>query len=932
MIQLREYQQEAVNAVYDYLRNREGSPCIVLPTGSGKTATLATICSDAVNLWDGRVLVLAHVKELLEQTAGTLNRVAPELDIGVYSAGLNRRDTDHSVIVAGIQSVYKRACDLGAFDLIIVDEAHTIPPDGEGRYRSFLKDMQVLNPNLRLVGLTATPYRMTTGMICAPDNLLTDICYEVGVRELIVQGFLCPLKSKAGKQKADTSGLHLRGGEFIASEVETLMDDDRLVSSACSEILEHTADRNSVLIFAAGVGHARHIQKLLQQRSGQDVGLVTGDTSVPERAELLARFKRETVNADIFGNTLSPLKYLVNVNVLTTGFDAPNVDCVVLLRPTNSPGLYYQMCLDMDTEVLTQQGWRRCHDVAVGDNVAAFDLQTEQIIYVPAQDKVHRALHPDESMYGVSAPHLDIRLTNLHNMVTKSKSRSTRFWHLQPAQEAANRHHTYIIPIAGSGENHNMDATLSDAEVSFLGWFLTDGYHNRCNNTIAIAQSVVKYADQVRAVLDDCGFGFREYPVHRKGKSAGYEKGLLFVIPYGAPRGVNGGKRGWMHLAEWIDKDVPAIYHSLSVRQFRILLSAMNLANGRNPVRLSWQKKTMDIATGCRRRLADRIQQLAIERGFRCNIQKYLPTPNDWNPHPQHQWIIHVKEQRTATIGGKSEYPNALVPNRCRLVPVAYKQNEWVWCLTTEKGTLVTRRHGKVAIVGNCGRGFRLHPAKSDCLVLDFGGNILRHGPVDALQIKDRTSGSGEAPAKECPDCHTVIHAAYSVCPECGHAFPPPEREKHEDKASTAGILTGQVQDTEYKVYDARFSMHVKRNAEPGTPPTLRVEYELGFRYWQSEWVCFEHTGFARSKAEAWWKARSNESVPDTVEAALAMIDAAGLAETEAVTVRSISGEKYDRIINHILGPKPPRLDGSDERDDGDLPEYQFIDDSDIPF
>jgi DNA repair protein RadD len=573
MIQLRDYQQDAVTAVYDYLRNRDGNPCIVLPTGSGKTPTLATICSDAVNLWDGRVLVLAHVKELLEQTAGTLSRVAPDLDIGVYSAGLNRRDTDHSVIVAGIQSVYKRACDLGVFDLIIVDEAHTIAPDGEGRYRSFLTDMQELNPHLRLIGLTATPYRMTSGMICGPDNLLNDICYEVGVRELIVQGFLCPLKSKVGKQKADTSGLHLRGGEFIASEVETLMDDDRLVSSACSEILEQTADRNSVLLFAAGVGHARHIQQLLQQRSRQEVGLVTGDTPVPERAELLARFKRQTVKGDLFGNNKPPLKYLVNVNVLTTGFDAPNVDCVVLLRPTNSPGLYYQMI----------------------------------------------------------------------------------------------------------------------------------------------------------------------------------------------------------------------------------------------------------------------------------------------------------------------------------------------------------------------GRGFRLHPAKNDCLVLDFGGNILRHGPVDELQIKDRTSGTGDAPAKECPDCHGVIHAAYSVCPECGHVFPPPEREKHEDKASTAGVLSGQVEDIEYKVYDTRYSMHVKRNAEPGTPPTLRVEYELGFRYWQSEWICFEHTGFARSKAEAWWKARSHEPVPDTVEAALSLIEAGGLAETEAVTVRSISGEKFDRIIRYQLGPKPPRLDGSDERDDVSLPEHAWPGDE-IPF
>jgi len=572
MLQLRPYQQESVNAVYDYLRERDGNPCIVIPTAGGKTPVMATICRDAVNLWDGRVLVLAHVKELLEQTAGTLRDMAPDLDIGVYSAGLRRRDTEHRIIVAGIQSVYKRACDLGSFDLILIDESHMLPPDGEGRYRSFLADARILNPNIRLIGLTATPYRMTTGMICGPDNLLNEICYEIGVRELIIQGYLCPLKSKAGKQKADTSGLHIRGGEFIAAEVEDLMDQDALVSSACREILEQTADRNSVLIFAASVHHARHIQQVLQQRTQQEVGLVTGNTPASERAELLARFKGQPVQADIFGHHKPPLKYLVNVNVLTTGFDAPNIDCVVLLRPTNSPGLYYQMV----------------------------------------------------------------------------------------------------------------------------------------------------------------------------------------------------------------------------------------------------------------------------------------------------------------------------------------------------------------------GRSFRLHPSKQDALILDFGGNILRHGPVDDLQIQERFGGSGQAPAKECPQCHSVIYAAYATCPDCGYEFPPPERKKHDFRATTASILSGQVEDTEYEVLSTQYSCHIKRKAGPDDPPTLRVEYKLGLGHWQSEWICLEHSGYARAKAEAWWQARSDEPVPDTVEQALALAEAGALAETKQITVRRISGQKYDRIVAYQFGPKPPLLDGSQERDDGTLPEYSWAGD-DIP-
>jgi len=341
-MQLRDYQQQAVDAVYDYLRNKDGNPCLVLPTGSGKTPVMSTICQDAVAKWNGRVLVLAHVKELLEQTAGTIRRIAPDLSVGVYSAGLNSRDTQEPVIVAGIQSVYSRAEELGHFDLIIVDECHLLPPEGEGMYQTFLTAMREINPHIRLIGLTATPYRMKSGLLWGPDNLLHNICFEIGVKQLIDEKYLCPLKTKGGRSKVDCSNLHIRAGEFISAEVEQLMDNADLVASACREIVMQTQDRHSVLIFAASVAHAEHINETIAKHSGRECGIVTGDTPSGEREIILKRFKGETVEKNLFGDSLPQLKFLVNVNVLTTGFDAPNVDCVVLLRPTASPGLYYQ--------------------------------------------------------------------------------------------------------------------------------------------------------------------------------------------------------------------------------------------------------------------------------------------------------------------------------------------------------------------------------------------------------------------------------------------------------------------------------------------------------------------------------------------------------------------------------------------------------------
>ena len=257
-MELRGYQQIAVNAVYDYLRKSDLNPCVVLPTGAGKSIVIAKIVTDAVTLWQGRCLILAHVKELLEQNAAKIAALCPEIDIGIFSAGLNSRDTKERVIIAGIQSVYDKAAQLGSFDLVLIDEAHLIPPDGDGMYRSFLDDMKKINPNIRLIGMTATPYRLKGGLICRKENLLNEVCCEIGVRELIVAGYLSKLRSKNGKYKADLDNLHIRGGEFVAEDVEKAMDNERLVTAACREIAELCKDRKKVLIFASSIDHCRH--------------------------------------------------------------------------------------------------------------------------------------------------------------------------------------------------------------------------------------------------------------------------------------------------------------------------------------------------------------------------------------------------------------------------------------------------------------------------------------------------------------------------------------------------------------------------------------------------------------------------------------------------------------------------------------------------
>ncbi len=818
-MQLRYYQQDAIDALYKYLGEKPGNPCIVMPTGSGKTPVLTTICNN-VACWDGRVLVLSHVKELLEQSRDTLLRIDGSLDVGVYSAGLRSRDTNNAIVVAGIQSVYQRAGELGRFDMVIIDECvpagtlistpnggvavenihvgsnifnatgvgvveaisarmteeliemelsdgsrikctgnhpiftrngwtrakdlevgssvfrredvrvlresvlpvhqtrcewkncqlhdrktleqatillnlllenngecdapsrckgendcltreemriserarrererkqnakqhadatrgrmeqgiccdnnkaeadryaealqnryceqtkndsdrnrwpitlqthstrcgqeegcvfgsirvvsiahikldgqetvynmqvsghpsyyangilthncHLIPPDGEGRYQAFIKDAKIVNPKVRIVGLTATPFRMTSGLICGPDNILNDICYEIGIKELILHGYLSPLISKSGITKFNTDSLHVRGGEYIQSEIEELMDDNAKTKAIVRELGQITKERKSILIFASSVAHAKHIVEQFQDIHGIEAGIVTGDTPSGERAELLARFKGQAITNGLFGDVKHPLQVMVNMNVLTTGFDATNIDCIVLLRPTLSAGLYVQMV----------------------------------------------------------------------------------------------------------------------------------------------------------------------------------------------------------------------------------------------------------------------------------------------------------------------------------------------------------------------GRGCRLHEGKKDTLVLDYGGNIMRHGPIDMVEVAAKKGGKGGvAPQKECPECRTIVFAGCTTCGYCGYVWPvPTPTDKLWNNPSEQDIISGKVTDVTYAVTDVFYSIHYKKNDKSATP-TMKVQYyhdsNKPYPECETEWICLQHTGFAKDKAKKWWTERTYEPVPATIEQALVVAEAGLLLEPKKITVRTVSGEKFSRIVNY---------------------------------
>ena len=198
MIQLRPYQHAAIEAIYGYFAEHNGNPLIVLPTGTGKGFVIAAFVARAIADWaDTRVLIVTHVRELIAQNYGEMLRLWPEAPAGIYSAGLNKRDLHAQILFAGIQSIHKRAYDIQRCDLALIDEAHLIPRTSNTMYRRFLGDLATINPHLKVIGFTATPYRLDSGMLHEGEGaLFTDIAYEAGVAEMIAQGYLCEVVPK----------------------------------------------------------------------------------------------------------------------------------------------------------------------------------------------------------------------------------------------------------------------------------------------------------------------------------------------------------------------------------------------------------------------------------------------------------------------------------------------------------------------------------------------------------------------------------------------------------------------------------------------------------------------------------------------------------------------------------------------------------------
>lgn len=334
-MEARYYQEDAGRAVFRFFEeNQEGNPVVAMPTGTGKSIVIAWILREIFTNWpDQRVLVLTHVKELIEQNFKVLKCVMPDAPAGIYSAGLNRRELGFPITFGGIASVAKRGAQLGFVDLVFVDECHLVSHREDTSYRKLLDVLKILNPGVRVIGLSATPYRLGHGHI-TDGGVFTHVCYDITQRDeftrLISEGYLAPLVPRRTEETIDVSRVKITGGEFNAQELQAAVDRETITNAAVEEMIKHGQERKHWLIFCAGVDHATHVAERLRER-GIAADTVHSEISDEDRRDRIAAFKE------------GHLRAVTNNNVLTTGFDFPAIDLIGMLRPTTSPGLWVQM-------------------------------------------------------------------------------------------------------------------------------------------------------------------------------------------------------------------------------------------------------------------------------------------------------------------------------------------------------------------------------------------------------------------------------------------------------------------------------------------------------------------------------------------------------------------------------------------------------------
>lgn len=339
MLKPRQYQQWAIDALWDWMRKNPGkNPVIKMPTGVGKSVVIAGAVEWALRSFPvTRVMMITSSQDLIEQNHEKLLMAWPNAPVGVYSAGLNKRESNYSITYAGIGSVVNKEHLFGHIDIVFIDECDLVPLDSKSQFRKFIAGLRTFNPNVIIVGLTATDWRTGAGRITEVDNALfhgvaVDMCTVEAFNWFVAEGYLVPLTSKATTLEINTDGVSVVAGEYNKNELQLKVNKDEITYAALSEAMEKASGRRKWLVFSSGVEHAINVT------------LILNALGVEARCVHSKDPKSRKPNIEWFrGHTGEEHIALVNNDILTTGFDDPTIDLIIILRPTMSSRLWVQM-------------------------------------------------------------------------------------------------------------------------------------------------------------------------------------------------------------------------------------------------------------------------------------------------------------------------------------------------------------------------------------------------------------------------------------------------------------------------------------------------------------------------------------------------------------------------------------------------------------
>jgi len=335
-MELRDYQLEMVDTVFDYICNKEGNPVVSAPGGVGKSLAMNAIMRRAVEEYPGtRVMSLVHDAKIIEQNYKSMKAFWPRASVGIYSSGLKRRDTQHPIIYAGIQSVAKRAHEFGKIHIVVIDEADMVSPKETTLYQKFIDALKTVNPKLKVIGFTATAYRMGVGCLTELDlwdEVVLDLTKGDRFNQFVDEGFLKPLITKKACVEADVTNIAMKGNDFDEKSMQEAMDTDELNEAVISECIRYGSDRNHWLVFASGVKHGVKLAKLFNSK-GVPAIMLSGEDSMEDRERGEADFRN------------GKYRVLVNVGLYSRGWDMVDLDLIAIVRATQSTQWWVQALL-----------------------------------------------------------------------------------------------------------------------------------------------------------------------------------------------------------------------------------------------------------------------------------------------------------------------------------------------------------------------------------------------------------------------------------------------------------------------------------------------------------------------------------------------------------------------------------------------------------